>query len=110
MNSRCIALTCDSVQFPSITDVRGTFTLLSKNDISSDCSHFQSLHSGRASTIKGAVKCKGSQSHVPGTSSSSGGSSGTSGSSSSSSGAANAVYISGATGVLGVVAAMFGML
>lgn len=102
-----------SVELASVTDVRGAFNLQSTQDITSACNHFQPL-SGANNVIKGTYTCKGGESTPGGTGTLSGGTnsgsgSGSSASASASSGA-NAVYISGATGVMGVVAAIFGML
>ena len=105
-------LTIISVSLPAIMDIRGAFNLQSSADISSSCDTFQPL-SGSNNVIKGTYTCSGEESHPggtgtlsPGTNSGNGGSA----SSSSSASAANNVYISGATGLMGVVAAIFGML
>lgn len=98
-----------NVSLPDLADVRGAFTLKSSQDIDDACSHFQSL-SGQSNVIKGTFTCQG-ESHDEGTgsNSSTSTSSGSSGSQSSSS-AAIPMLIPGATGVLGVVAAIFGLL
>jgi hypothetical protein len=97
-----------TVDLPQLSDVRGAFNLQSSADINSACSHFSSL-SGSNNVIKGTYTCKGEESNPGGTGTlPSGTNSG--GSSSSSSSAATAIYISGATGFMGVIAAIFGML
>jgi len=100
-----------SVTLPKLADVRGAFNLQSSGDISSACSTFQPL-SGPNNVIKGTYTCAGTESHPggtgtlsPGTNTGNGGKS-----SSTASSSANAVYISGATGLMGVVAAIFGLL
>ncbi|KAK3722728.1 cell wall protein Ecm33 [Vermiconidia calcicola] len=99
----------EDVQLPQLDDVRGAFNLQSEQNIDDACEEFRPLAGGRGSVIKGPFTCEGKLRN-PGGVGSSGGSRTGSGGSSSSSGAANAVYISGATGVMGVVAAIFGML
>lgn len=101
-----------SAQLPKIMDIRGAFNISSSQDISSICSHFQPL-SGQSNVIKGSYTCNSKLGNsTSSSSSSSSGTSSSSGSSSSSSpsSAAYAVQISGATGLLGVVAAIFGLL
>lgn len=106
-----VKLTCDSVSLPDISDIRGAFNLQSSNDISSSCDHFEPL-SGSNNVIKGTYTCSGGESHPGGTGTLSPGTNtgGGSSSSASASSSANVVYISGATGLMGVVAAIFGML
>ncbi|KAK5127362.1 hypothetical protein LTR85_006701 [Meristemomyces frigidus] len=101
-----------TVELPDLEDVKGAFNLQSSGDIDSACSHFEPL-SGSNNVIKGTYTCAGGESTVGGTGTlspgtNSGGSS--SSSSSTASSAANAVLFSGATGLMGVVAAIFGML
>lgn len=93
-----------SVDLPELKDVRGAFNLQSTQDINSVCSHFKPL-SGQNNVIKGTFTC--STTKTPGGvgTSTSSGSGGT-----TSSGAANPMLIPGATGVLGVLAAIFGLL
>nr|OQO15774.1 hypothetical protein B0A51_16742 [Rachicladosporium sp. CCFEE 5018] len=99
------------VALPSLMDVRGAFNLQSSKDLTDTCNHFQPL-SGQNNVIKGTYSCSGGES-TPGGSgtlpSGTNSGSGTSGSTTSSS-ASTAVTITGATGLLGVVAAIFGML
>ncbi|OQN99032.1 hypothetical protein B0A48_14893 [Cryoendolithus antarcticus] len=99
------------VALPSLMDVRGAFNLQSSKDLTNTCNHFQPL-SGQNNVIKGTYSCSGGES-TPGGSgtlpSGTNSGSGTSGSTTSSS-ASTAVTITGATGLLGVVAAIFGML
>ncbi|KAK4549771.1 hypothetical protein LTR36_005072 [Oleoguttula mirabilis] len=101
-----------SVTLPDLEDVKGAFNLQSSGDIDTACSHFEPL-SGSNNVIKGTYTCAGGESTVGGTGTltpgtNSGGSS--TSSSATSSSAANAVLFSGATGLMGVVAAIFGML
>ncbi|KAF2766407.1 hypothetical protein EJ03DRAFT_330139 [Teratosphaeria nubilosa] len=100
-----------TVELPQLSDVKGAFNLQSSEDISDACNHFKPL-SGNNNVIKGTYTCAGKESTPGGTGTlSSGTNSGSgSGSSSTASSAANAMYISGATGVMGVIAAIFGML
>ncbi|EMC97309.1 hypothetical protein BAUCODRAFT_33033 [Baudoinia panamericana UAMH 10762] len=102
-----------NVSLPAISDVRGAFNLTSTGDVSAACSTFRGL-SGMNNVIKGTYTCNsGASRSGSGSSSASGSATASSGSSSSSathSSPANVIYISGATGVMGVVAAIFGML
>ncbi|KAK3642436.1 cell wall protein Ecm33 [Elasticomyces elasticus] len=101
-----------SVELPEISDIRGAFNLQSAADISSSCDHFQPL-SGSNNVIKGTYTCSGGEAAPGGTGTlSPGTNTGGSGSSSSASASssANVVYISGATGLMGVIAAIFGVL
>lgn len=99
------------VKLPALTDVRGAFNLQSSGDISDACNTFEPL-SGSNNVIKGTYTCHGGESNPGGTGTLSPGTNSGSGSSSSStaSSSANGIYISGATGVMGVVAAIFGLL
>jgi hypothetical protein len=100
-----------NVMLPALENVRGGFNLQSKQNVDSSCARFKPLSGGRASPIKGKFVCKTTaQPQSKGNGNSNGGSSTSGGSSSSSSSPANPILISGATGVLGVVAAIFGML
>ena len=89
-------------------DVKGAFDLQSTGDITSACSHFQPL-SGQNNVIKGTYTCSGKEASVSGVASGTSTATGSTTSSTKAS-AANTVYISGATGLMGVVAAIFGML
>jgi len=88
--------------------VSGAFNLQSSADISSSCSHFKTL-SGSNQVIRGKFTCEGEKQKPGGVGSST--SSGSS-STSSQSGIAAGTYAQSAsiTGVLGVIAAIFGML
>ncbi|KAK3673731.1 cell wall protein Ecm33 [Recurvomyces mirabilis] len=99
------------VDLPAISDIRGAFNLQSAGDISNACNHFKPL-SGSNNVIKGTYTCSGGESHPGGTGTLSPGTNTGSSSSSSSSAksSANSLYISGTTGLIGVVAAIFGML
>jgi len=100
-----------TVSFPALSDVRGAFNIQSHNNIDSSCSKFAPLKSGRGSVIKGPYTCTGGKSTVSGVGGgNSGSSSGGSGSSGSGSSGAGSLVIPGATGVLGLVAAIFGLL
>lgn len=98
-----------SVSLPALSDVEGAFNLQSTANIDSVCSTFKPL-SGSNNVIKGKYTCAGQLSHPggQGTTPTSSGSSSTS----SQSGAASGFYAQSAsiTGVMGVIAAIFGML
>lgn len=96
------------MELPDLEDVKGAFDLQSTGDISAACAHFEPL-SGSNNVIKGTYTCAGGESTAGNTGTATSSSSSSSSSSTSSSGA-NAVLISGATGLMGVVAAIFGML
>jgi len=96
------------VSLPALGDVKGAFNLQSSSDITNACNHFQPL-SGQNNVIKGTYTCKGDAATPGGVGSVQGGTN-SGGSNSTSKSGANTVYISGATGILGVVAAIFGML
>ena len=100
-----------SVSLPALQDVKGAFNLQSSQNLTSACNHFQPL-SGPNNVIKGTYTCSGGEASPGGTGTlSSGTNSGNGGSSSSSSHSfAHPLYIPTATGFLGVVAAIFGML
>jgi len=106
---RFYVLTLSSVMLPALQNVRGGFNLQSKQNVDSSCARFKPLSGGRASPIKGKFVCK-TTAQPQSKGNGNGGSSTSGGSSSSSSSPANPILISGATGVLGVVAAIFGML
>ena len=93
------------MSLPKLNDVRGAFNLQSTKDISSACDKFNPLKN--QGIIKGPYYCHGQLAKVGGTGTRTGSGSG---SSASSSGAANPMLIPGATGLLGVVAAIFGVL
>lgn len=104
-----LVLTSPRVNLPGLQDVRGAFNLQSSEDIDDACSHFQGM-AGQGNTIKGTFTCKGSEAKPGGVGTpTTGPNDGGSGSTTSSS-AANPMYISGATGVMGVIAAIFGLL
>ncbi|KAF2223632.1 GPI-anchored cell wall organization protein Ecm33 [Elsinoe ampelina] len=95
------------VQLPALTNVAGAFNLQSSADIQQVCDRFNPLR-GRDNVIKGAYTCFGQQRNPGGV-----GTPASSGSTSSQSGAgAKELYArsSAVTGVLGVFAAMLGML
>merc|ERR1712070_599991 len=107
-----------NVSLPELSDVRGAFNLQSSRDISEACDKFNGMHD-RSGVIKGEYTCKGADPNPQGTGTlpdgtSDGGSGSSSSSSSTSSSSsdsgASTLYISGATGVMGVVAAIFGLL
>ncbi|KAF4551642.1 putative GPI-anchored cell wall organization protein [Elsinoe fawcettii] len=95
-------------QLPAISNVAGAFNLQSTADISAVCSRFNGLR-GRDNVIKGQYTCEGRQSNPGGVGTRP---SGSSGSASQSGSAAKDLYArsSAITGVLGVFAAMLGML
>lgn len=94
-----------SVSLPALKLVRGAFYLLSSNNVGSTCTHFNSLKS--SSGIRGTYECKGGQASAATKGGSNSGSSSGSGSGKS---GANSLIIPYATGIIGVVAAIFGML
>lgn len=99
-----------NASLPKLSDVRGAFNLQSTENIESACSHFEPL-SGQNNVIKGEYTCKGEEDSPGGTGTLPAGTNSGSGSgSSSSSSAAHPILIPGATGLLGVVAAIFGLL
>lgn len=106
----------DTAAFPKLSDVRGAFTLRSSENIDDACEEFEKLSSD--GTIKSTYTCRGQEtdpenSDVPeGNSNGDGSGSGSSGSGSGgdAEGAASALKITGATGILGVVAVLFGLL
>jgi len=103
--------TFNSLELPVIGDVRGTFNLTSSGNINSTCARFAKI-AGKNSAIKGKYTCTPNDgaaaynASIDGTSGSSGSSNGTK------IGAASTVMLPGAamTGLLGLVAVMFGML
>lgn len=108
-------LTKYSAAFPKLGDVRGAFTLVSKQNIDTPCGDFKDLKDN--GVIKGTYTCRGeeadpSSSDVPeGNSNGNGGSGGSKGGSSGSKDSgASTMQITGAAGILGVVAVMFGLL
>jgi hypothetical protein len=104
-------MTFSSLELPVIGDVRGTFNLTSSGNINSTCARFAKI-AGKNSAIKGKYTCTPNDgaaaynASIDGTSGSSGSSNGTK------IGAASTVMLPGAamTGLLGLVAVMFGML
>lgn len=92
------------VNLPKLADVRGAFNLQSTQNIDSICSNFQSK-AGSNNVIKGTFTCRSTSTPGGVGSLPAGTSSGTSQSS-----AAQPMLIPGATGLLGVVAALFGLL
>ena len=90
------------MEFPALEDVRGAMNLQSTKDISSICDRFEE-EAGSNKVIKGKYTCVSNNEDPSGLDSDGS-------SSSDSSSVATAVYISGPLGVLGVLAAVFGML
>ena len=98
-----------SLKIPELNEVRGAMNLQSSEDIQDVCDNFSSMASSNG-VIRGKFTCK-SNNGDPKTLSEGGGSGSSTGSGSDTSGnAASTRYISGATGVMGVIAAIFGML
>lgn len=97
-----------SVALPALKDVKGAFTVKSNEDLTKSCANFQDK-AGSNNAIKGTYTCDGNQEV---TSTTSNGSTGTSGdSSTSSTGAASGYYVPAATtGLMGIIAAIFGLL
>lgn len=112
----CTNIHC-SADFPKLKDVRGAFNLQSNQNLDDVCPAFEEYESD--SVIKGEFTCRGEEedpegqgSKEPGSSpSGNGGGSGGSGSNGGDSdSAAASLKITGATGILGVVAVLFGLL
>ena len=97
------------VSLPKINDVRGAFNLQSTEDITKACTHFRPL-SVANSVIKGPFTCLGETSNPGGTGTLKPGTVAGAGGGDSTTGAASSVYVSGATVLMGVAAAIFGML
>lgn len=97
-----------NVQLPALDDVRGAFNLQSTQDIGRACDHFSSI-AGENAAIKGTYTCSGKEASPGGAGTLPDGTNSGSGSNSSSS-AAHAMVIPGVTSLLGVVAAVFGLL
>lgn len=97
--------TYTSFNLPVLSSVHGAFFLESTKNIDTVCSHFQPLK--KSDTIRGKYNCVSGGSSASGSDGGSGTSSG--GGSSTSSSAAQAAFIPAATGLLGVIAAIFGM-
>lgn len=93
-----------NVSLPALSDVRGAFNMRSSGNLDSVCSYFNGL-SGQNNVIKGKYYCKGQT-----TPNSAGSPTTSSSSTSSTSSAASPMLIPSLTGVLGVVAALFGLL
>jgi len=91
---------------PALKQVSGAFNLSSTADISSSCKTFKAI-AGPNSVIRGKFVCPTT---APTSTSGNGGSGTGSGSSSTPSGAANGMLVPSATGILGLVAVMFGLL
>lgn len=96
-----------SVSAPALNEVDGAFNIQSSAQLSG-CDAFQKLKSG--SQIRGKYYCNGTVSKPSGVGSNPS-TTGSNGSKSTQSGSANAMYVpTAAAGVMGVVAAMFGLL
>lgn len=108
---------------PELTRVAGAFNIQSSEEIVEICDTFEPL-AGSANVIRGEFSCAGERAQPSGAgslpdgtssgsdgdSASNGGSGGDGSSSGDNENGANTVYISGTTGLLGVVAAVFGIL
>jgi len=105
----------ETADFPALKDVKGAFNLQSNQNLDDACEQFQTYKDD--SVIKGVFTCRGEETDPEGTGSDkpegttkgSGGSKGGS-SGGDSEGAAGALKITGATGILGAVALLFGLL
>ena len=93
------------VLLPALKQVSGGFNLQSTKDITKECSHFRSI-SGSTNVIRGTYTCAGKLDEVGGTGSLPGGTNAGGGGASG----ASSLAISGAAGVLTLVALVFGML
>lgn len=103
-----------NVTLPALGDVKGAFNLNSQGDVSSDCQHFKSL-SGSNNVIKGKYTCNFVTSSASGTQSGSvmvaSGASGSASSTSTSKSSASGMYVpSAATGFMGVLAVLLGLV
>lgn len=104
----------NSAAFPKLGDVRGAFTLVSQQNIDTPCGNFKDLKDN--GVIKGTYTCRGeeedpSSTSVPeGNSNGNSGSGGKGGSSGSKDSGASTMQITGAAGILGVVAVTFALL
>jgi len=105
----------ETADFPALKDVKGAFNLQSNQNLDDACEQFQTYKDD--SVIKGVFTCRGEETDPEGTGSdkpegttkgSGGSKSGSSGGDSE--GAAGALKITGATGILGAVALLFGLL
>ncbi|KAI5208375.1 hypothetical protein AUEXF2481DRAFT_41220 [Aureobasidium subglaciale EXF-2481] len=97
-----------NVTMPALKEVDGAFNIQSSSTLGG-CDAFSKLKSG--GEIRGKYVCNGTVSKPSGVGSNPSSASGSSGSKSTNTGAANAMYIpTAAAGVMGVVAAMFGLL
>lgn len=99
-----------SVELPKLADVRGAFNLQSSGDLNNTCSNFKSL-AGSNNVIKGTFTCSGAvEDPSSDPSSASATTSGTSSSSTAKSAAAGFAAPVAVTGLMGVLAAVFGLL
>jgi len=103
-----------NVTLPALGDVKGAFNLNSQGDVQSDCQHFKSL-SGNSNVIKGKYTCNFVASSASGTQSGSvmvaSGATGSASSTSTSKSSASGMYVpSAATGFMGVLAVLFGLV
>ena len=94
-----------SVKLPVLKDVRGAMNLQSKKDIQDVCDKFKSM-AGSNKVIKGRYRCSSKKSNPGGLNSKTSSGDGSTESGNSAAG----FYISGPLGVMGVLAALFGML
>lgn len=97
-----------SVALPAIKDVKGAFRVISDKDISQSCSRFDDK-AGSNKAIKGEYECNGNDQGAS-TTKNGDGSSTSGGSSTSSKGVASGLYVPATTGLMGVLAAIFGLL
>lgn len=104
---QAILLTLPSVSMDELDDVRGAVNIQSSEQLGDVCETFQPLKAD--GVIRGPYDCAGEQDDPQGQGNGNNGGSG-SDSDSDSDSAASTRYISGATVVLGVLAAVFGML
>ena len=93
---------CDSVSLPKLNLVKGAFNLQSSKSLGNTCDKFSAV-AGPNEDIRGTFTCKGKVQNVPGSSSASS-------SGNDDSNAAGSLLIPYATGIIGVIATIFGML
>jgi hypothetical protein len=94
------------IELPAVTDVRGAFDVLSSKDLTTTCDNFAKL----GDTVQGSYSCEGESPDSSTVGEDGSDPNGSSGSSSTKKGAAASLLIPGSTIVLGLVAAVFGLL
>lgn len=103
-----VANASHSATLPKLATLRGAFTAISTADISNICNSFKDKV-GQNSIIQGVFTCKGTVADASNGAASTA-SPGSASSPSPSTGAAAPMHVATTTGLLGVVAAIFGLL